>query len=553
MLKTEPRESLLEGLPVQERRLTLNGLPTAVLEGGDGAPMVLLHGPGEYAAKWLRVIPELVRTHRVIAPDLPGHGSSGVLEGAIDPGRVLDWLDELVERTCASAPVLVGQIVGGAIAARFAAQRGERVKSLVLVDALGLAAFQPSREFGQALREFMSEPGEETHDRLWRRCAFRLDDLRERLGKRWESIKAYNLDRARAPELRATQHALMEHFGFPAIAPEELDGIAVPTTLIWGRHDLATALAVAQAAAARHGWPLHVIDNAGDDPPLEQPEAFLQALRIALESTRADWDRIAPGYDEFVTPSHMALAREGLARVGLREGMRFLDVAAGSGALSIPAARLGAKVLATDQSPSMLGLLRRRIGKEALDIETRVMDGHALALGDDTFDVAGSQFGVMLFPQMPRGIREMARVVKPGGSVLVHAYGDPGRIEFLGFLARALRTVRPAFGGLPADPPPLPFQLQDPARLRAELVAAGLEQVRVETVTETMEFAPRHSLWDWIVSSNPIAQAMLSSLGLTAGETRAVRQALEDLVRARADSTGVARLTSPVNIGLGTK
>lgn len=64
---------------------------------------------------------------------------------------------------------------------------------------------------------------------------------------------------------------------------------------------------------------------------------------------------------------------------------------AGSGALSIPAARLGAQVLATDHSPVMLELLRTRVGQEPLAIETCVMDGHALELDDDSFDMAGSQ------------------------------------------------------------------------------------------------------------------------------------------------------------------
>ena len=49
------RERLLAGMPVTERRLELAGISTAVLEGGDGPPVVLLHGPGEYAAKWMRV------------------------------------------------------------------------------------------------------------------------------------------------------------------------------------------------------------------------------------------------------------------------------------------------------------------------------------------------------------------------------------------------------------------------------------------------------------------------------------------------------------------
>jgi 2-polyprenyl-3-methyl-5-hydroxy-6-metoxy-1,4-benzoquinol methylase len=78
------------------------------------------------------------------------------------------------------------------------------------------------------------------------------------------------------------------------------------------------------------------------------------------DETQLAWDDIAAGYDRTNTPSQMWLGNEGLRRAGLRPGMRFLDVAAGSGALSIPAARLGARVLATDLSPVMLERLEQR-------------------------------------------------------------------------------------------------------------------------------------------------------------------------------------------------
>jgi pimeloyl-ACP methyl ester carboxylesterase len=279
----ELRQRLLAGLPVEERRLRLNGVSTAVLEGGQGPPVVLLHGPGESAAKWLRVIPDLVRTYRVIAPDLPGHGDSEGIEGVVDIGSVLAWLDDLITCTCAAPPVLVGHIIGGAIAARFAARQGEHLTRLVLVDALGLVPFQPKPEFGQALAGFVESPTEATYDQLWSRCAFDLQSLRNRLGEQWESIKAYNLERALAPELRGTRRSLMEQFGFPPIPLAELERIAVPAALIWGRHDLATPLAVAQATSARLGWPLHVIEDAADDPPLEQPDTFLETLRMAVD------------------------------------------------------------------------------------------------------------------------------------------------------------------------------------------------------------------------------------------------------------------------------
>ena len=64
----DARARMLSGLPVTERRLRLAGVSTSVLEGGGGPPMVLL--AGEFAAVWMRVIPDLVTTHRVIAAEL---------------------------------------------------------------------------------------------------------------------------------------------------------------------------------------------------------------------------------------------------------------------------------------------------------------------------------------------------------------------------------------------------------------------------------------------------------------------------------------------------
>ncbi len=271
------------------------------------------------------------------------------------------------------------------------------------------------------------------------------------------------------------------------------------------------------------------------------------------DEIRDPWDQIAAGYDAFVTPTHMWLANEGLRRSGLRPGARFLDVAAGSGALSIPAARLGAQVLSTDMSPIMLERLEVRARQEGLNLETRVMDGHALELEDGTFDMAGSQFGVMLFPDMPRGISELARVIKPGGRVLMNVYGAPQKIEFFGFFVHAIQAAVPSFTGPPMDPPPLPFQLQDPEKLRLELGKAGLKDIRVETITERLEFQSGQHLWDWLTNSNPIVGMVLAELSLTNEQGAVVRQALDDMVSKRSGGSGPAVLTNPINIGIGTK
>jgi pimeloyl-ACP methyl ester carboxylesterase len=276
------RGRLLDGLPVTERRLPLAGVSTAVLEGGDGPPMVLLHSSGEFAALWMRVIPDLVTTHRVVAPDLPGHGASGAADGPLDADRMIAWLDALIDRTCPSPPVLAGHVLGGAVAARFASRHGDRLSRLVLVDALGLAPYAPAPSFGLAQDRLMKEPTERTRDGLFEQCFADLGGLRRQLGVRWEAVAAYALDRFRTTGMQAALAGLMPEFGLPAIPAADLARIAVPTTLIWGRQDRQVQLETAEAASARHGWPLHIVDGAGDDPPMEQPEAFVWALRAAL-------------------------------------------------------------------------------------------------------------------------------------------------------------------------------------------------------------------------------------------------------------------------------
>jgi pimeloyl-ACP methyl ester carboxylesterase len=279
---SDARAALLAAMQATERRFDLAGIPTAVLEGGEGPTIILLHGPGANATHWLRVMPELARTHRVIAPDLPGHGASDVPDGVLDKGRVLAWLRALLERTCTSPPALVGQLLGGAIAARGAIALGGAFGRLVLVDTFGLREFQPAPEFGAALATFGDDPGNDTHDELWKLCARDAASLRRDMAAHWSHFRAYNVERARSETQQTAQRELMLAFGVPAIPHDELSKIAIPTTLVWGRHDLATPVAVARTASQRHGWPLYVIENANDDPPVERPRAVCDVLRVAL-------------------------------------------------------------------------------------------------------------------------------------------------------------------------------------------------------------------------------------------------------------------------------
>lgn len=275
------RRRLIDGMPLAERRLQLAGVSTSVLEGGAGTPIVLLHGPGEFAAKWLRVVPELTGRYRVIAPDLPGHGESHLADGRIDADGVLRWLGQLIDATCASPPVLVGHVLGGAIAARYAVRHSERLCHLVLVDSLGLMPFRPSIRFALTMIGFLARPNPRSYDRFMRQCSYDLDDLRDQMGDVWTSYEACSLDFARSPGAKAAGR-IMRSVGVPRIPPADLARISVPTTLIWGRHDRANRVRGAEHVSACHGWPLHVIEDCADDPPRDRPRAFIDTLDDVL-------------------------------------------------------------------------------------------------------------------------------------------------------------------------------------------------------------------------------------------------------------------------------
>ena len=272
------RRQLLKGLDVTEQTVELAGIGTAILEAGDGPPLVLLHGPGEFKERWIRVIPALSRTHRVIAPDLPGHGQSGTPTNGLDADGIFAWLDALIDRQCSASPVLVGHILGGSVAARYAPGRPGKLGRLVLVDSLGLAKFRPHPRFALGLLGFMARPGEASHRRFMGQCLANAEPVEEAMGERWVALRQYSVDRAKDPGVKAAMKTLMSQLGVPPIPVADLESIATPTELVWGRDDRANRLRIAQAASKRFGWPLHVIDGAADDPPMEQPDAFVAAL-----------------------------------------------------------------------------------------------------------------------------------------------------------------------------------------------------------------------------------------------------------------------------------
>jgi len=279
---SKKRRVLLTRMAVDDRQVSLAGISTALIETGEGPPMVLLHGPGEFAGTWMRVIPELAKSHRVIAPDLPGHGESGLPMSGLDADRVLRWLDELISDACGQPPILVGHLLGGALAARFAASHSEKLAALVLVDTYGLAKLWPNPKFAFALAKFIIRPTVATQRAMMDRCMVDLAGLRDEMNGDLDMLEAYALEWAQKPKAKAALRGLMSTHGIPAIGESELKAITIPTTLIWGRDDLQVPVRVAERASRHYGWPLHIIEQCADDPAVEQPADFLSALRRSI-------------------------------------------------------------------------------------------------------------------------------------------------------------------------------------------------------------------------------------------------------------------------------
>lgn len=267
---------------------------------------------------------------------------------------------------------------------------------------------------------------------------------------------------------------------------------------------------------------------------------------------RAAWEALAPAFDRHITPRSLLFAGEILSGVWVEPGTRLLDVAAGSGALALPAARRGAQVVAVDIAPTMVDRLIQRAHDEGLtetEVRALVMDGERLELDDDRFDVSVSLNGVSLFPGLHSGLTEMARVTRTGGTVLVAAFALPQHVEFIGWTIGALKAAVPGFVPLPADPPPLPFRLADPDRFTAELRDAGLRDVAVRQATVDMSFASAAELLDTLRGSNPIGAAWLTDL--TESQAAEVRQILDGMLRERSGGGPGAVLHAQLNIGTG--
>lgn len=172
---------------------------------------------------------------------------------------------------------------------------------------------------------------------------------------------------------------------------------------------------------------------------------------------------------------------------GITSGDRVLDIGAGSGNASIPAARTGADVIASDLTPELLDAGRAQAAAEGVALEWREADAEALPFDDDEFDAAISCVGIMFAPHHQESADELVRVVRPGGRI--------GLINWTpeGFIGQMFAVMKPYAPPPPpgAQPPPLWGSADHLVGLfgdRLTDVVARREKLTVDTFATPEEF-----------------------------------------------------------------
>jgi pimeloyl-ACP methyl ester carboxylesterase len=276
------RARMLTGLPLSERRLRLAGVSTALLEGGAGPPLVLLHGGIECGgAYWAPVLARLAQQHRLVVPDHPGLGESAPLANG-DAGGFSQWLHALIEETCDEEPALVAHSLVGALACRFAARAPGHLRRLAIYASPGVAPYRMPLPLRAVAIRFSLRPSEQNMARFQRFALHDPDRVRARDRGWFDAWTAYTASRARDAAVKRTVRALVRT-GTKQVPERELRAIDAPVALLWGSEDRMTPVALAEGARKRLGWPLQVIERAGHLPHIEEPDAFLAAL--------AEWER----------------------------------------------------------------------------------------------------------------------------------------------------------------------------------------------------------------------------------------------------------------------
>ena len=276
------------------RHIEIHGHDIAYRLAGEGETILLIHGMAGSSRAWREVMPALAEHHRVLAPDLLGHGASGKAATDYSLGAHASMLRDLMGRLGIDRATVVGHSLGGGVAMQLAYQYPDRCERLVLVASGGLG-----REVSMILRA-LSLPGAELVlpivtpafvRKLGNALSAWLWDRGVRSGRAAEMWGAY-ASLGDAETRRAffrTLRAVVDPGGQAVSATDRLYlAELTPTLIMWGDADPIIPVDHARAAnAAMPGSRLEIFEGVGHFPQSEAPKRFVEVLRDFVDATPA--------------------------------------------------------------------------------------------------------------------------------------------------------------------------------------------------------------------------------------------------------------------------
>jgi 2-hydroxy-6-oxonona-2,4-dienedioate hydrolase len=267
-----------------EKTVEVQELSTRYLVAGEGPPMVLLHGVGTSAGEWSWVLPELARSHRVYALDLPGYdGSFEPPDYA--PAFTASFIGSFLDAVGVESAVVVGNSFGGLVALHLALSEPARVSALILSDSAGLdrtvnpaLATLSFPRMGQMATALAKTPPGAAQRALSR--ALLLFARPWQIPLKWvkDQYKLAQLPNFTEATL-ATLRSTVGPAGQREVLLDKLPRLQMPTLIVWGIEDRVIPYGQAQDALARlQKGSLELISNCGHLPHVEQPKRFVSIL-----------------------------------------------------------------------------------------------------------------------------------------------------------------------------------------------------------------------------------------------------------------------------------
>ncbi len=208
------------------------------------------------------------------------------------------------------------------------------------------------------------------------------------------------------------------------------------------------------------------------------------------------WSLVAEGYQETTRLFLESYSLSGLEMVSYDVDTEVVDVACGPGTTTLLLAPQVKRIACVDFAEGMLAQLNRNLTEAGItNVECHHADGQHLPFDDGSFDLGVSMFGLMFFKDRRRGFRELHRVLRPGGQVLVSSWAPLALSPAMQVLFRALAAADPSRPEPQADI----TSLENPEVFERELRDAGFSEVKVEAVEHFLEVQSADEFWQELV------------------------------------------------------